>query len=95
MIRTWLSFSVSGLVLAAGIYTACVQSENFARAAELHELQLDSEWYLRRATQLRAELEGERFESSAPEALLDRDTPGGGELEQASVGARPAGVSTP
>lgn len=66
MIRIWLSFSISGLVLVVGTYAACVQSDNFARAARMHELQLESDWYLRRATQLRVELETHRFEFSAP-----------------------------
>jgi hypothetical protein len=66
VIRIWLSFSVSGLVLIVGTYAACVQSDNFARAAKLHELQLKSDWHLRRATQLRVQLERYRFEFSAP-----------------------------
>lgn len=70
MIRTWLSCSVSGLVLAAGVYTACVQSANFARGAELHELQLESEWLLRRASQLRVKLEEQRFEARAPDVPM-------------------------
>ena len=76
MIRIWLSFSVSGLVLVVGTYAACVQSDNFDRAAKLHELQLESDWHLRRATQLRVELERCRFEFSAPERE-DASSPAG------------------
>ena len=65
MIRTWLAFFVSGLVLALALYTAWQQAENYARAAELDRLQMESEWFERQCTELRAELERFEFASSA------------------------------
>ena len=61
MSRIVLSFFVSGLVLLAGMATAWVQSRNFASAANLDELQLESEWYMRRMSLLREELERNEF----------------------------------
>ncbi len=62
MIRLVLSFSISSAVLVLGLYTAYVQSQNFARAAELDRLQRSSEWHLRRTSELREELEHLEFE---------------------------------
>ena len=57
-----LSFLVSGLVLAVGIGTAFVQSDNFAKAAALDNMQLESQWYMRRTSLLRAQLERNAFD---------------------------------
>jgi len=62
VIRLVLSFSISSAVLVLGLYTAYVQSQNFARAAELDRLQRSSEWHLRRTSELREELEHLEFE---------------------------------
>ena len=94
MIRTWLSFSISGLVLLVGTYAACVQSDNFARAARLHELQLESDWYVRRATQLRVELERERFEFSAPRDASGVQPSQAGEVTLPAARTRAAGEGT-
>lgn len=61
MTRRILSLSVSSAVLATGLWAARVQSQNFARAAELDRLQRESEWYLRRASGLRARVERMEF----------------------------------
>jgi len=59
--RVALSFFVSGLVLVMGTATAWVQSGNFALGARLDEMQLDSEWFLRRRSRVQEELERIEF----------------------------------
>jgi len=70
MTRVLLSFFVSGLLIVVGIYTAWVQSGNYALAGELDRLQLESEWHMRRASELREAIE--RFEF---EAVVDETAP--------------------
>ena len=61
MTRLMLSFSISSAVLALGLFAAWVQSRNFARAAELDRMQRESEWYMRRSSGLRAQVERMEF----------------------------------
>lgn len=63
MTRVLLSFFVSGLLIVVGIYTAWVQSGNYALAGELDCLQLESEWHMRRASELREAIERFEFEA--------------------------------
>ena len=65
MTRCVLSFFVSGLVLACGVVVSWLQSENYASAARLDRLQMESEWHERECSGLRARLE--RFEFMAVE----------------------------
>ncbi len=62
MTRLVLSLLVSALVLVAGVTAAWFQSRNFAQAAELDELQRESEWYERRKRRLREDIERFEFE---------------------------------
>ena len=62
MTRLVLSFSISSLVLALGIATAWLQSRNYSLAADLDEMQDECEWYERRITGLRVQLERFEFE---------------------------------
>lgn len=61
MTRIVLSVLLGGAVLGVGLVAAHVQSRNFARAAELDEMQRQSDWYLRRSTGLRARIERMEF----------------------------------
>lgn len=60
MIRLVLSFSISSVLLALGLFTAWTQSKNYAVAADLDEMQEEVEWYVRRIGGFREQLE--RFE---------------------------------
>ena len=62
MTRLVLSFSISSLVLALGIATAWLQSRNYSLAADLDEMQDECEWYERRISGLRVQLERFEFE---------------------------------
>lgn len=62
MTRLVLSLSVSSAVLFVGLTTTWVQSSNFAHAAELHQLQRDSDGYVRRAIWLRNQIERMEFD---------------------------------
>ncbi|MCP3916306.1 MAG: hypothetical protein GY711_12185 [bacterium] len=62
MTRLVLSFFVSTLVLAIGIFAAWFQARNFAKAADLDELQRESEWFERRKSRLREDIERFEFE---------------------------------
>ena len=62
MIRGVLSFLFSASALGAGLLASDRQSANFERGAELHELQLEVEWYERRISGLAATLERFEFE---------------------------------
>ena len=76
MTRLVLSFSISSAVLAIGLFAAWVQSRNFSRAAELDRMQRESEWYLRRTSGLRAQVERMEFalrvEHNAPAEQVPR-----------------------
>jgi hypothetical protein len=75
--RIVLAFFVSGLVLATALVAAWVQSNNFRRAARLDDLQLESQWYLRRISLLREDLERSAFEAQNDFAMTH--CPSGGE----------------
>ncbi len=62
MTRLVLSLSVSSAVLIVGLFAAWVQSRNFARAAELDRMQREGDWYLRRSTGLRVQVEAMEFD---------------------------------
>ena len=70
MTRLVLSFSISSLVVALGVATAFVQSRSYALAADLDEMQEECEWYERRITGLREELERFEFELRVEENRL-------------------------
>jgi hypothetical protein len=59
--RLVLALSISSAVLALGLVVAWVQSRNYARAAELDSLQRESQWYERRSSGLRAQIERMEF----------------------------------
>ena len=71
MTRLVLSFSVSWLVLAVGLVAAWIQSQNYAKAAELDAAQLESEWFERRASSLREAIERFEFEAFVQQDLGD------------------------
>ena len=73
MTRGLISLIVSGLVVGTGILTAWVQCGNYACAGELDELQLESQWFDRRSSELREELERFEFEAVL-EDTLDLDS---------------------
>jgi hypothetical protein len=62
--RAVLTFALCGLVLCVGLFTAWVQSRNFACAAELDVLQHESVWFQRCTSELREQIE--RFEFAPP-----------------------------
>lgn len=64
MTRVVLAFAVSGLALCVGLFTAWVQSRNYARAAQLDFMQRESVWYQRCTSELRERIE--RFEFDPP-----------------------------
>ena len=71
MTRMILSFFISGLVLALGMLTAFVQSANFRCAAQLDEMQLESQWYLRRVSLLREQIERNEFDGVDGPVIAD------------------------
>lgn len=78
MTRLVLSFSISSAVLGVGLAAAWVQSANYARAADLDWMQEECEWYRRRISCLRAELERFEFELRVEENGLSEGRPSSG-----------------
>ena len=74
MTRAGLSLLVSGLVLGVGVATAWVQCGNHALAGRLDGLQLESQWFDRRSSELREALERFEFEADL------EDTPARGHV---------------
>ena len=62
MTRLVLSFSVSVLVLVVGVLAAWRQSENYAEAAQLDQLQRQCAWWERSKSALREQIERFEFE---------------------------------
>ena len=73
MTRVVLAFVMSAFVLVVGVLAAWVQSRNFARAADLDSLQLQSNWYQRCSSELREEIERFEFDPPSDEASTPGD----------------------
>ena len=82
MIRTALSFFVSGLVLALAVVVARQQARNYERAAELDRLQTEAQWLERECTELSADLQRLEFacEAEIEQTAIARAAKGRSEL---------------
>lgn len=80
MTRLVLSFSISSAVLILGLATAWIQSSNYDRAADLDGMQEELEWFERRSSGLRDELQRFEFGLHVQEnaSVQDRFTGGDG-----------------
>lgn len=74
--RGLLSFILASLAMGIGLRSAWIQAHNFEQGAVLDQLQVETEWYERRITGLRANLERQAFEARLEdERFLDVDEP--------------------
>lgn len=73
--RALLSFTLASVAMGTGLRSAWIQAYNFEQGAVLNRLQAETEWYERRITGLRANLERQAFEARLEDERVEVPDP--------------------
>lgn len=84
--RALLSFTLASVAMGIGLRSAWIQAYNYEQGAVLDQLQVETEWYERRITGLRANLERQAFEARLEDERVPRQDADGEEPELAAPG---------